>query len=248
MTIDNNDDANHNYRIFAHYTLTVCVKKKKMQNVCSNSGYDLMIEKWKQNWFSLSVNQNRRLPRRHLIFWAWTRIVHHSRFYFLNVSKCDIRDKRLCFWSHEKNGKFKFVQRWVRLNRIVLLECAHNLIYARCFSCCVVFYFFFFSFYNEQTRADRRHDVCYWSNKLLYSFCHIMKKFILPTKSFAIKTKQQLVHFYMRAPNRATNVEFGCLTLGRHLGRIWMSQHILFKCFFVFFFFFIFLNRLVNLF
>lgn len=33
------------------------------------SGYDLMIEKWQRNWFSLSVNQNRRLARRrHLIF------------------------------------------------------------------------------------------------------------------------------------------------------------------------------------
>lgn len=85
---------------------------------------------------------------------------------------------------------FSFVQRWLRLIHIVLLECAHNLIYARCFLsyCSIVCACFFFLFlsspHNAQTSDDRRHDVCYWSN--IYCVIYIMK-IRFATKSFSIK-------------------------------------------------------------
>lgn len=89
---------------------------------------------------------------------------------------------------------------------LVLVECAHNLIYARCF---LLLYF-----YNEQTRADRRHDVCYWSNKLfffLFSSLHavlrLLWKFDFATKSFSIKQATRSLLCVPNCHHRCSNLD-----------------------------------------
>lgn len=143
-----------------------------------------------------------------------------------------------------RNETRKMWMRWTVTKtqpQLVLVECAHNLIYARCF---LLLYF-----YNEQTRADRRHDVCYWSNKLL-SFLSFLS--FLPFLIYYFM-KIRFGHEKFLHKNTATR-SLLCVPNCQHRWlRIWMadaaagrtahmsvSQHILFKCFFVSFLLFLF--------